>query len=124
MGKAQVSPRAAIHKECLWCCCDNLTEVKLCPRKECGLYPYRMRTTKEPTELTPLKAIRARCLDCSGGIAYDAINCTRTKCELYAFRGGRMPKTDKVLSEEQKAARRAILTSINEKKRKILKGGE
>ena len=30
-----------IKKYCLWCMCDQPNEVKLCPSKDCPLYPFR-----------------------------------------------------------------------------------
>jgi len=31
----------AIRQKCLDCSAYSITEVKLCPVKECGIYPYR-----------------------------------------------------------------------------------
>lgn len=35
------SPIKSIRQYCLECCCYSSNEVKLCPTKECPLYPYR-----------------------------------------------------------------------------------
>jgi len=36
-----ISPLKAIGKKCLDCMCFQKNEVKLCPIKDCPLYPYR-----------------------------------------------------------------------------------
>ena len=36
------TPIKAIRAKCLDCCCDQREEVKLCPAKDCPLWPYRM----------------------------------------------------------------------------------
>ena len=36
------SPIKAIRAKCLDCCCDQREEVKLCPAKDCPLWPFRM----------------------------------------------------------------------------------
>lgn len=35
------SPLKAIRAKCLDCCCDQTTEVKLCPASDCPLHPFR-----------------------------------------------------------------------------------
>ena len=35
------SPLKAIRAKCLDCCCDQITEVKLCPASTCPLHPFR-----------------------------------------------------------------------------------
>ncbi len=37
-----LTPIKAIRAKCIECCCDSKSEVRLCPIKECALYPYRM----------------------------------------------------------------------------------
>lgn len=37
-----LSPLKTIRKYCLTCCCESAHEVKVCPAKECELYPYRL----------------------------------------------------------------------------------
>ena len=37
-----LTPLKAIRAKCLDCMCDQLAEVRLCPCKDCPLYPYRM----------------------------------------------------------------------------------
>lgn len=49
------SPLRAIRAKCLDCCCYQPNEVKLCPCKDCSLYPFRLgknpfRTGREFTE--------------------------------------------------------------------------
>jgi hypothetical protein len=36
------TPIKAIRAKCLDCCCDQRDEVKLCPAKDCPLWPFRM----------------------------------------------------------------------------------
>lgn len=36
------TPLKAIRQKCLDCCCEQATEVRLCPMESCPLYPYRM----------------------------------------------------------------------------------
>ena len=36
------SPIKAIRAKCLDCCCGQRDEVKLCPAKDCPLWPFRM----------------------------------------------------------------------------------
>jgi hypothetical protein len=36
------TPIKAMRKKCLDCCCGSPQEVKLCPVKDCSLYPYRL----------------------------------------------------------------------------------
>lgn len=35
------SPLKAIREKCLDCVCRQVNEVKLCPVKDCSLYPFR-----------------------------------------------------------------------------------
>lgn len=32
----------AIRAYCLGCCCEQPSEVRKCPKKDCPLYPYRL----------------------------------------------------------------------------------
>jgi hypothetical protein len=36
------TPIKAMRRKCLDCCCGSPQEVKLCPVKDCSLYPYRL----------------------------------------------------------------------------------
>jgi hypothetical protein len=36
------TPIKAMRKKCLDCCCGSPQEVKLCPVRDCSLYPYRL----------------------------------------------------------------------------------
>ncbi len=36
-----LTPMKAIRAKCLDCCCGQYNEVKLCPIRDCPLYPYR-----------------------------------------------------------------------------------
>lgn len=44
----------AIRAYCLGCCCDQMSEVRKCPKKDCPLYAYRLghedRENKELSE--------------------------------------------------------------------------
>lgn len=37
-----LTPIKAIRAKCLDCCCGHVGEVRMCPSKNCPLYPYRM----------------------------------------------------------------------------------
>ena len=41
MEEKMLTPMKAIRAKCLDCCCWNPNEVKLCPIRDCPLYPYR-----------------------------------------------------------------------------------
>ena len=36
------TPIKAIRLKCLDCMCNQVNEVRLCPSKDCSLYPYRL----------------------------------------------------------------------------------
>ena len=36
-----LTPLKAIRAKCLDCCCWQINEVRLCPVRDCPLYPYR-----------------------------------------------------------------------------------
>ena len=36
-----LTPLKAIRAKCLDCCCGNPNEVRLCPVRDCTLYPFR-----------------------------------------------------------------------------------
>ena len=36
-----MTPLKAIRKKCLECCCGQCKEIRLCPSKDCPLYPFR-----------------------------------------------------------------------------------
>ena len=38
----KIGPVRRIRLKCLDCCAGSATEVKLCPSKDCSLWPYRM----------------------------------------------------------------------------------
>lgn len=42
MEEKKLTPLKAIRAKCLDCCCWQASEVKLCPVRDCALYPYRM----------------------------------------------------------------------------------
>lgn len=44
-----MTPLKAIRKKCLECCCGQYKEVRLCPAKDCSLYPFRFG--KNPNRL-------------------------------------------------------------------------
>ena len=48
MAKNFKTPIKAMRAKCLDCCCGSPKEVRLCPVKECALYPYRFG--KRPTQ--------------------------------------------------------------------------
>ena len=38
----RLTPIKAIRAKCLDCCCDSVSEVRLCELTNCTLHPYRM----------------------------------------------------------------------------------
>jgi len=51
MGK-RLTPLKAIRLKCLDCCGGSRKEVRLCPAKDCPLWPYRFgKMPKDGTEL-------------------------------------------------------------------------
>ena len=42
MEEKRLTPIKAIRAKCLDCCCWQANEVRLCPVRDCALYPYRM----------------------------------------------------------------------------------
>lgn len=48
-GKQDAKARhKAIRDYCLWCCNDQLQEVRLCPAQNCPLWPYRFSKVQRP----------------------------------------------------------------------------
>ena len=93
--RSGLTPVKAIRKKCLWCCLDQPSEVRLCPCKECSLYPYRFghkpKNAAVP-KVNTLKAIRLRCLDCSAYLPSRVRECPICDCVLYPYRLGRNPR--------------------------------
>lgn len=85
-----MTPMQAIRKHCLWCCCNQAVEVRLCPAEKCPLNAYRHGTLKGIESPSPLRAIRARCLDCVGMSSVEVERC-ESDCTLHAFRFGKNP---------------------------------
>ncbi len=40
--KEITNPVKAIRAKCLDCCCNNASEVSLCPSEQCALHPFRL----------------------------------------------------------------------------------
>ena len=61
-----LTPVKAIRAYCLYCMCGQANEVKLCPSKDCSLYPYRLGKNPniKPIELSDEQkaALRERLL--------------------------------------------------------------
>lgn len=61
-----LTPIKAIRAHCLDCMCGQVNEVKLCPSKDCSLYPYRLGKNPniKPRELSDEQkaALRERLL--------------------------------------------------------------
>ena len=61
-----LTPIKAIRAHCLDCMCGQSNEVKLCPSKDCSLYPYRLGKNPniKPRELSDEQkaALRERLL--------------------------------------------------------------
>ncbi len=54
LAKKNVSPIKAIRAKCLDCTCYQVTEVKLCPAKDCPLWMFRLgkNTTRKKRVFT------------------------------------------------------------------------
>jgi len=52
MTDEKLSPLKSIRKYCLECCCESFNEVKLCPKKDCVLYRYRLGKSGNSKNLT------------------------------------------------------------------------
>ena len=51
--KDALTPIKAIRAKCLDCCCDQRDEVKLCPAKDCPLWPFRLgKNPNRPKNMT------------------------------------------------------------------------
>jgi hypothetical protein len=85
--KKHPSPLKAIRLHCLWCCCDQPQEVRLCGAVDCSSYPLRFGKSVEG--LRPLTVIKEHCLGCSGD--EHPKDCDVTDCALYPFRLGKNP---------------------------------
>ncbi len=82
------SPLKAIHKHCLWCCCDQPAEVKHCGAVNCNSYPLRLG--KSVAGIRPLTVIKNHCAECNGESGH-ARDCKLESCALYPFRNGKNP---------------------------------
>jgi hypothetical protein len=48
-GKQNAKERnKAIRQYCMWCCLDQINEVRLCPATDCPLWPYRFAKVQQP----------------------------------------------------------------------------
>ena len=72
----------AVKQFCLWCCCDQLEEIKGCPATGCPLHEVRPYTKGRGKSLkrATRKDIRCKCVDCSG--AKSARDPAVSKCEF------------------------------------------
>ena len=61
-NKRRLTPIKAIRAKCLDCCCDSWLEVKLCPSRDCALYPYRLG--HRPRSYETLEEIPEESLGC------------------------------------------------------------
>ena len=93
------SPIKAIREYCLWCCLEQKKEIRMCPAKNCPIWPYRNNKRKvfPKPELKPRKAIKTKCLDCSGYKRIGKIkkrvkNCKFKDCALYIHKSGKRPR--------------------------------
>ena len=85
-------PAKAIREYCLWCCKGQAKEVRLCPDRECRLWPWRIGTKEFAPRgtLSSLRSIRAKCLACADG--YKEVRaCQFRECSLYPYRLGKNP---------------------------------
>ncbi|MFX1538555.1 MAG: hypothetical protein ACFFDI_30560 [Promethearchaeota archaeon] len=86
-----MKPLEAVRKYCLWCCCNQSKEVRLCPVNKCPLYPFRFGRNPDKQHKLNLKIIRRKCINCSGFSLSDVRECWDQNCALYPFRMGKNP---------------------------------
>jgi len=86
------SPLKAIRQYCLWCCNEEVLEVRLCPVQDCSLYLLRFGRKPKGLKKSTLKAIKERCLNCSGFEKKQVRECPFLECPLYPYRFGKNPK--------------------------------
>ncbi|MBQ0018512.1 MAG: hypothetical protein KBS63_04765 [Clostridiales bacterium] len=48
------TPIKAIRAKCMECSCDQVKEIRECPREKCPLYPYRMGRRPSEDELVDI----------------------------------------------------------------------
>lgn len=54
-----MTPLQAIYAKCLECCCQQITEVHLCPAKKCPLYEFHTKV-KKPRQMSEEAREKAR----------------------------------------------------------------
>lgn len=90
----RLKPLKAIRHKCLDCCNETPREVRLCPVKECALWPYRFGRGLPPEIKSEfpsvLQSIRLKCLSCAGSKA-GIRSCWVKDCPLYPYRLGKNP---------------------------------
>ncbi len=103
------TPLKAIRQKCLWCCLDQVHEIRLCRSgKSCPI--WLLRFGKSVRGVSPLRAIRAKCLDCVGGSPSDVKACSPVldhldNCSLWPFRFGTNPNFSVATREAQRRRR-------------------
>ena len=70
MPKLHLTSVKAIREYCMWCCCGQSTEVKLCPSMDCVLHALRLQSDKLQPKGLITKAITKKCKECSGEFGF------------------------------------------------------
>ncbi|MGI6374109.1 MAG: hypothetical protein ACOX0C_02125 [Patescibacteria group bacterium] len=83
------TPLKSIRAYCLWCCNNQVGEVRSCPKTDCAFYKFRLGKKKEKGSL--IKVIRAKCFDCGSGTPQSITLCEFGGCPIYPFRQGKSP---------------------------------
>ena len=83
------TPIKSIRAYCIWCCGEQLEEVKLCPAVDCLFYPFRMG--KKTIKGSIIKIIKKKCLDCGEGTPQKVKSCEFPECQVYPYREGKSP---------------------------------
>jgi len=90
----RLKPLKAVRHKCLDCCNEKPLEVRLCPVKDCALWPYRFGRSPAPEikrELpSVLRSMRLKCLGCAGS-RKGVRECWVRDCPLYPYRFGKNP---------------------------------
>jgi len=64
----KLTPLKAIRLKCLDCCAGSRKEVRLCPVRDCPLWPFRMGRNHSNSVETQVEAISAKKPRKSGGV--------------------------------------------------------
>jgi hypothetical protein len=100
-----LTPLQNIRTHCMWCCLDQVLEVRMCPAQKCPSWPFRLGRLPAQGSRSALKAIRARCLDCVGWSVKDVAEC-KNDCALNVYRFGKRVNVSEAYREQARTRAR------------------